>query len=257
MSLPPIHPAAADGFASNAIDYERTRPGYPVAAAAHLQAVLGLQPGVTVADVAAGTGKLTRLLLPTGARVIAVEPVAAMRDVLARTCPGAEVVEGTAEHLPFPDGSVDAVTVAQAFHWFDGGRALGEFARVLRPHGALAVVYNHRDRDAAWLAAVNRRVEVHRRDTPQQWDGRWRAAFDGDRHFTPLEEVTFDNPQTLGPEEFVGRIRSMSYVGALPALEQRLLLTEIAELLAAHPDTAGRAEIVIGQRTAVYSCRLR
>ena len=128
---------------------------------------------------------------------------------------------------------------------------------MLRPHGALAVVYNHRDREAAWLAAVNRLVEVHRRDTPQQWDGRWRAAFDGDGPFTPLEEVTFDNPQTLRPDEFVGRIRSMSYVGALPAVEQRLLLTEIAELLAAHPDTAGRAEIVIGQRTAVYSCRLR
>jgi len=255
---PLIHPAAADGFASNAEDYERTRPGYPPDAVDHLVAVLGLRPETTVADVAAGTGKLTRLLVPTGARVIAVEPVAAMRDLLARTTPGAEVLDGTAEDLPLPDASVDAVTVAQAFHWFDGPRALREMARVLHPGGALAVLYNHRDRDAAWLASVNRLVEVHRRGTPQQWDGRWRDAFEGDGcPFSLTGEAHFDNPQVLPTTEFVGRIRSMSYVGALAAPEQRRLLADIADLLASHPDTAGRTELVIGQRTVVSAWRAR
>jgi SAM-dependent methyltransferase len=257
MTAPRIHPSAADGFASNADDYERSRPGYPPAAVAHLARILSLRAGATVADVAAGTGKLTRPLLLTGARVIAVEPVAEMREVLARTTVGAEVVEGTAEHLPLPDASVDAVTVAQAFHWFDGPAALREFARVLRADGALAVVYNHRDREAAWLAAVNRLVEAHRRGTPQQWDGVWREAFVGEGPFTALEESAFANPQEITPQEFVGRIRSMSYVGALPPDEQDRLLDGVAQLLATHPDTAGHPRLVIGQRTVVYSCRRR
>ena len=252
-----IHPAAADGFASNADDYERTRPGYPSAAVAHLTEVLGLGPGVTVVDVAAGTGKLTRPLLHTGARVIAVEPVAEMRAVLSRSSPGAEVRDGTAEHLPLDDGSTAAVTVAQAFHWFDGAGALREFARVLCPRGGLAVVYNHRDRVVPWLAAVNRLVEVHRLGTPQQWDGRWREAFTAAGPFTALADATFDNPQVLTPDELVGRIRSMSYVGALPPSEQARLLDDVAHLVATHPDTAGCTALTIPQRTVVSTCRRR
>ena len=252
-----IHPAAADGFASNADDYERTRPGYPAAAVAHLAKVLGLGPGVTVVDVAAGTGKLTRPLLGTGADVIAVEPVAEMRTVLSRALPGTDVREGTAEHLPVDDASCDAIAVAQAFHWFDGAVALREFARVLRPGGGLAVVYNHRDRAVPWLAAVNRLVEVHRLGTPQQWDGRWREAFTADGLFTALEDAAFDNPQLLTPDELVGRIRSMSYVGALPAPEQAQLLDDVAHLVATHPETAGCAALTIPQRTVVSTCRRR
>jgi ubiquinone/menaquinone biosynthesis C-methylase UbiE len=255
MTVPSIHPAAAEGFSSNADDYERTRPGYPPDAVAHLVKVLGLRPGVTVADVAAGTGKLTRLLVRTGARVIAVEPVAAMRAYLAAACPAAEVLDGVAEGLPLGDASADALTVAQAFHWFDGPRALLEFGRVLRPGGRLAVVYNHRDRQAPWLAAVNRLVEAHRNGTPQQWDGRWLAAFEAQPLFTSLGRAEFDNPQVLTPDEFVARMRSMSYVAALPSDDQSALLSSIASLLAEHPATAGRDELVIGQRTSVHAWR--
>ncbi len=252
-----LHPAAAEGFARNAEDYERTRPGYPPEAVTFLAEVLGLREGTTVADVAAGTGKLTRLLVATGARVIAVEPVAEMRALLVATVPGVEVLDGVAEHLPLGDASVDAVTVAQAFHWFDGPAALAEMARVLRPGGVLAVVYNHRDREAPWLAAVNRLVEAHRNTTPQQWDGRWREAFEQQALFTGLRRAEYDNPQVLTPEEFLGRMRSMSYVGALPAPDQHALLAEIASLLASHPETAGRDELVIAQRTSVHTWRRR
>jgi SAM-dependent methyltransferase len=247
-----IHPAAADGFADNADDYERTRPGYPPAAIAHLREVLSLRAGVTVADVAAGTGKLTRLLMTTGASVIAVEPVAEMRAFLQRTSPGALVLDGTAEQLPLADASVDAITVAQAFHWFDGEAARREFRRVLRHDGLLAVVYNYRDISTPWLADVNRLVEGYRIRTPQQWDGAWRTAFEG----VALEEASFDNPQVLTPDEFVGRMRSMSYVGALPAEEQGRVLGEIARVVATHPDTAGRASLTVAQRTVVSVCRL-
>jgi SAM-dependent methyltransferase len=257
MTLPSIHPAAADGFSNNAADYERTRPGYPRPAVAHLAEVLGLRPGATVADVAAGTGKLTQLLVATGARVVAVEPVAAMRSLLVTNCPGAEVLEGTAEHLPLDDATVDAVTVAQAFHWFDGPRAVAEFARVLRPGGGLAVVYNHRDRQSPWLAAVNALVESHRRDTPHHWDGRWQDALEHDRSFAPAGRAEFDNPQLLTPDEFVARMRSLSFVGAMPSADQAALLHSVAELIATHPDTAGKEQLVLGQRTTVATWRRR
>ncbi|HEY2430480.1 MAG TPA: class I SAM-dependent methyltransferase [Acidimicrobiales bacterium] len=252
-----IHPAAAQGFAANADDYERTRPSYPPAAVAHLAATLGLGPDRTVADVAAGTGKLTRLLLGTGARVIAIEPVEEMRDHLADTSDGAEVLEGAAEDLPLADGAVDAVTVAQAFHWFDAPVAIGELARVLRAGGGVGIVFNERDNEVPWIKEVNRLLEVHRTTEPHHSSSGWREAFAADGRFTPIEDAAFDNPHELSPEEVIGRFRSLSFVGALDAGEQGALLADIAHLLASHPDTAGRTALVIPQRTVVSTCRLR
>ena len=117
------HPTAAAGFGRAADAYERGRPSYPDAAVAYLAAELGLGPAGRVLDLAAGTGKLTRLLAEGGADVVAVEPVAAMRAVLAEAMPEITVLDGTAETIPLGPASVDAVTVAQAFHWFDAERA--------------------------------------------------------------------------------------------------------------------------------------
>src|SRR5690349_24104856 len=126
-----IHRAASTGFALSAAAYERGRPGYPPAALAWLSERLRLGSGRAVVDLAAGTGKLTRPLADTGAEVVAVEPVAEMR---ARIGPAAaRAHDGTAEAMPLPDASADAVTVGQAFHWFDGPVALAEIHRVLRP----------------------------------------------------------------------------------------------------------------------------
>ena len=106
---------------------------------------LGLRPGATVVDVGAGTGKLTRDLVPTGARVVAVEPLAEMLEQLAAAVPEAEALAGSAEELPLEDSSADAVVAASAFHWFEPDRALPEIHRVLRPGGALATIGNGRD----------------------------------------------------------------------------------------------------------------
>ncbi len=127
---------AAEGVGRAADAYERGRPAYPVPAVAWLAEALGVAPGTVVVDLGAGTGKLTRMLAAYGATLVAVEPVAAMRAKLAASMPGMRALEGTAESMPLPDGSADAVTVGQAFHWFDGERALAEIHRVLRPHGA-------------------------------------------------------------------------------------------------------------------------
>jgi ubiquinone/menaquinone biosynthesis C-methylase UbiE len=161
-----LHPTAEQGFGRAAAQYERARPGYPQAALEHLARRLGLGPGRTVIDLAAGTGKLTRPLLAGGSEVIAVEPVAAMRAALPRE---ATVFDGTAEHIPLAAGAADAVTVGQAFHWFDGDAALAEIHRVLRHGGALALIWNRRLDDP-----VNRAIDAllapHRPGAPTHSD---------------------------------------------------------------------------------------
>jgi len=142
----PVHQDAAVGFDRGAADYERGRPGYPDAAIALVARKLGITPGQRVLDLAAGTGKLTRSLLGLGAELVAVEPVAGMREQLRRAVPGVDVRDGTAEQIPLDDASVDAVLVAQAFHWFDVPAAAAEIHRVLVPGGGLAVIRNEWDR---------------------------------------------------------------------------------------------------------------
>jgi len=135
--------------------YERGRSGYPTEAVDWLLGVLGVGAASTVVDLAAGTGKLTRLMVPAAARVVAVEPVKAMREELARVVAGARVAAGTAEAIPFATASADAMTVAQAFHWFDPGRALPEMHRVLRPGGRLGLVWNRADTTVPWVARLD------------------------------------------------------------------------------------------------------
>ncbi len=142
---------AAHGFDHNAAAYEAARPSYPAEAVAHIVGHGRIGPGRRVLDLAAGTGKLTRLLVPAGAEVVAAEPVTAMREQLQPLLPDVEVHDGTAEALPLADRSVDAITVAQAFHWFDAPVALAELRRVLRRGGHLFLVWNVRDRRHAWV----------------------------------------------------------------------------------------------------------
>ena len=131
-----VHPSAS-GFDTAAREYERGRPGYPEDAVRWLVESLRIGPGTTVVDLAAGTGKLTRLLVPTGAGIIAIEPMAGMREQLARSLPEVPLFEGTAESIPLSSACADSITVAQAFHWFKAKEALAEIHRVLRPRGRL------------------------------------------------------------------------------------------------------------------------
>ena len=151
-----IHPTAAAGFSAARRSTSGHGPGYPDEAVAWVAERLGIGPGRDVLDLAAGTGKLTRQLVPLGARIVAVEPIDAMRAELERAVPAVEALAGTAEAIPLPDGSVDAVTCAQAFHWFRADEAVREIRRVLRPGGGLALLWNGRDLDdpkhGAWTS---------------------------------------------------------------------------------------------------------
>ncbi len=154
---------ASPSFARSAAQYERARPGYAPKAVAFLVERLDLRPGRVVVDLGAGTGKLARQLLPSGARVLAVEPVRELRELIPA---GIEVLDGTAEAIPLPDDSIDAITVAQAFHWFDEDAALGEMQRVLRPGGALALVSNRRDESDPSTRAFGEVLARHRSHPP-------------------------------------------------------------------------------------------
>ncbi len=134
-----LHPLAAS-FAGAAGAYERGRPEYAAEVVDAIVGELGLAAGAPVLDLAAGTGKLTRALAAGGLEVFAVEPQPELREILVATGGGERVYDGVAEAIPLPDASVDAVTVADAFHWFDRTIALTEIARVLRPGGGLAVL---------------------------------------------------------------------------------------------------------------------
>jgi SAM-dependent methyltransferase len=240
-----VHRAAAAGFAASASEYDRGRPGYPPAAVEGLAGDLGLREGRTVVDLAAGTGKLSRPLAATGARVIAVEPVAEMRALIE---PPIEARDGTAEEIPVAGGEADAVTVAQAFHWFDGDRALAEIHRVLAPDGALALIWNRRREDDEVTAAVEEIIDPYRGDTPHHRTGRWRDAFERTSLFTPLEQRLFAHTQVMDAELIAMRFGSVSVIASLPDAERAEVLDRLRALAAAGP-----AEV--HYRTELYTCR--
>ncbi|HTT89201.1 MAG TPA: class I SAM-dependent methyltransferase [Acidimicrobiales bacterium] len=246
-----IRPEAL-AFGPKANDYEKGRPDYPPGAVSWLVDALRITSSSTVVDLAAGTGKLTRALLATGARVIAVEPVAGMRDVLTSVVPAAEVLEGTAEQLPLPDSSAGAVTVAQAFHWFRGAEALAEIHRVLAPHGRLGLIWNRRNMDQPVQAELARIMKDHRGDTPSQETGAWKAAFQETRLFGPLTEADFSMEQIVDREQLVARVLSVSFMAGLPADQQAGVADEVTEIAGRFGDP-----VTLRYTTRVYWCEAR
>jgi len=224
-----VHRAAATGFARSVEAYERGRPDYPPEAIAYLQRELELRAGRTVVDLAAGSGKLTRQLVALGCEVIAVEPVDEMRAAIGA---GIRTLKGTAEAIPLPDASADALTVAQAFHWFDGPKALAEIARVLRPGGALALVWNRRPVESSPLhAAISEIINPYRDDAPAHATGAWRDAFASGE----LTEWTHAWSQRMDADALADRVGSTSFVAALDDAERERVLARVRALAAAGP----------------------
>jgi ubiquinone/menaquinone biosynthesis C-methylase UbiE len=252
----------ATAFNDAAEEYERGRPGYPLEAIHSLIRELHLERRSVVVDLAAGTGKLTRDLLGCFDEVIAIEPLAAMKQQLALEAPAARSLQGSAESMPLADGSADAIFVAQAFHWFDGRRALDEMARVLKPGAGLALLWNTSPwgrREGAWFGLLDDLLEHSRADlsvTRRPGSGLWREAFDGERRFERLCSATFDNTQRTSPEEFLANLASRSYVARLSPADRRNLLDEVSDLLQlpSAPMEAGR--VVVPMRADVYWTRL-
>ncbi len=222
---------ASAGFAGGE-RYERARPGYPADAIAALCTACEIGLGRRVLDLAAGTGKLTRHLVAQGADVIAVEPVAGMREQLASTMPGVSVVHGTAELLPVDDATIDVVTVGQAFHWFDGPAALREIHRALVPGGAIGLVWNVMDRRVRWVERLQELIHRHRGPNPWYAGHVWRAAFSPGAGFTTLEHRAFANAQTVDIDGLIDRVASVSFIATLPDEVCLEVTAEIRQIVA-------------------------
>jgi len=250
-----VHPAAASGYASAADEYERGRPDYPGAIADWLRDDVGLGSEKRVLDLGAGTGKFTPRLVGTGAEVIAVEPVAAMLAKLSSALPTVEARCGTAEAIPLPNESVDAVVCAQAFHWFATPRALAEIRRVLRPDGVLGLVWNARDESVDWVARLTNIVDVHEGSAPRFRSGAWQRVFPFER-LSPLEERRFAHVHAGSPEDVVvNRIRSVSFIAALPEALREGVIREVRALIASEPALAGRDLVELPYVTHAYLTR--
>ena len=206
--MPDLHPATR-GFAEPE-RYERGRPDYPSAAVTAIVAELELRPGRTVLDLAAGTGKLTRLLAPSGANVVAVEPVREMRERLT----GVVALAGTAERIPLADGFVDAVTVGQAFHWFDADAALREIHRVLAPGGGVALIWNARDERDPLQRALSKIFDELQGDTPRREQRDWKTLLPESPLFERTSRKLFEHVQPVDEQAVVDRMLSTSFIAA-------------------------------------------
>jgi len=246
-----IHKTAFAGFSAEAEAYDRGRPSYPPAAIATLVNELGLSATASVVDLAAGTGKFTALLPPV-ARLVAVEPLPAMRAILERRLPAVEAVEGTADSLPLDDGSFDAMTVAQAFHWFDTLGALTEMRRVLRDGSALGLIWNVRDESAPWVAEMMGSIRPFREGTPSYTDGTWANVFGRQALFDFVMTQSVYHEHRCSIEEATAQVASISYVAALDRPTRLSLLKSIAKRLA---EWHGSAQLVFPYRTDIWVYR--
>jgi SAM-dependent methyltransferase len=219
---------AAVGFERGTVDYERGRPGYP-------EAVIAL----------------------LGRELVAIEPVAGMREQLQRAVPGVKVLDGTAERMPLADGSVNAVLVAQAFHWFDVPAAAAEIHRVLVASGGLGVVRNEWDESVDWIAEMRALTARYSGRRERDRSDEWREVLGATGLFSPLSEQVFPNPVRVDPDTLRARIASLSFVALLDDEARGRLLDAVSDLVAQRGLLADDGRLDTPYRTHVTWCRRR
>src|SRR4051812_29988519 len=236
--------APPDAFGRTAREYELGRPGWPEELLDQLFAELGLEPEAEVLDLGAGTGKLTRELVPRFARVVAVEPDDAMRAVLEEVVPGAEALVGHGEAIPLEDASVDAVFSAEAFHWFATDESLAEIARVLRPRGALVILWNipvelaHLGDEAeAVIDEAFERGGVP--GLPRVLSGEWRRPIE-DGPFEELREVEVERETVNTRDEWIANLLSVSSIAHQPEDDRAAFASRLRELVPADQEVRRR-----------------
>ena len=229
-------------FGAVAATYAELRPAYPLDAVRWCVAPTGRDIGsLRVLDLGAGTGKLTAQLAPLAAEVTAVEPDPAMLEELRRGVPSVRALAGSAEQIPLPDASVDAVLCGQSMHWFTMSRAVPEIARVLVPGGTLAALWNSDDDRVPWVAGLQDAAEGAA--APSLSRRRIAAAeFGSDQFgreaFSPVERAEFANAQSLTADALVDLLGTHSAVLVMTPGERGRVLARIRSYLASRPETA-------------------
>lgn len=243
-----VDEALARSFGNIGEDYDRYRPGFPPRAAD----VVLPTPVRAALDLGAGTGKFTELLLGRAERVMAVEPSESMLDILRRKLPGVHAAVGTAESIPFDDGALDAVTVAQAFHWFDRDPACREISRVLRTGGVLGLLWNHSDPACAWDRACHRIAHPAVGETDATT-----ATADELPGFAFVRQEEIRWRERISRERYVRRWGTVSsFLVATPARRAEMVAS-IERVLDESPETRDRTELDLPQVTDVFVYRRR
>jgi SAM-dependent methyltransferase len=237
----------ASSFARVAGEYERGRPGYPREA---IEWLLGADP-LVVLDLGAGTGKLTGALLDAGHRVIAVEPLREMREILTSNLPAARALPGTAENLPLANASVDAVAVGAAFHWFDHHAAQAEITRVLRPPGVLGLLGNAFVPSLAWVAHVR---EILGPPAIEQ-RGHWPSVDELGPRFAEVQDREFSHQQRVDRASLRDLASSRSNLAIMPAAQRESVLASLDQLWKQEPELNGHSEALLPWQTRVRRCR--
>lgn len=250
----PIQPKAA-GFNETSATYERGRPEYPEQALRTTFDTLGIVPASTVVDLGAGSGKFTGTLAKSGATIVAVEPVEGMREKFRRLHPGITLLEGSAERIPLPDHSADAVVAAQAFHWFDGPAALAEIHRVLRPGGRLGLLWNVRDESDSLMAAITKIIDPFEDGAPRYRTMQWRRAFETTTLFSPLEKAEFAFEQVGDTQMVLDRFGSVSFIVMLPQAERHAVLERIRQACLQQLERQGGGPIRLPYLATLFWCR--
>ena len=240
--------APPDAFGRAAREYELGRPEWPEELLDRVVSELGLGPEAAVLDLGAGTGKLTRSLVPRFARVVAVEPDDAMRAVLEEVVPGAEALAGRGEWIPLGDEEVDAVFTAEAFHWFASDESVAEIARVLRPHGALVILWNIgiEDDDMGEDAEAVIQATIERGGVPgigRVLSGEWRRPLEAGA-FEPLRETELERVLVKTRDEWIANMLSVSSIAHQPDEERAAFAERLRELVPPERDVRRRVRTV-------------
>ena len=251
-----MNQTAQKGFSHAADVYEQARPSYPTEVVDFIKSFLNETPDIVV-DLGAGTGKLTRLLEPLNAReLIAIEPVAEMREKLKNIPIVTKILDATAEQLPLDDHTVDMIICAQSFHWFATHSALAEFHRVLKPNGRLVLIWNSDDQtDKQWRIEIETYIQSFKPPGTNRYKAmEWKTVFDDQKYFSSLEVKQFKNFQKITRDLGIKRVLSTSFIGALPPEEQAKVIEHIRQILDNAEEIRGINEFDIEHITNIYWC---